>query len=45
MLATAAFVRGADAVPWLQRFPGYQGVSVDRTGRLAASDGLVLVAA
>jgi thiamine biosynthesis lipoprotein len=45
VLATAAFVRGADGVRWVQRFPGYQGLSIDHSGGLVASDGLVLPAA
>lgn len=44
VLATAAFVRGVDSVPWVQqRFPGYRGLSVDRAGRLTASDGFELL--
>lgn len=43
VLATAAFVRGADAVRWLGRFPGYTGVSVARTGRVTVSEGLSLL--
>lgn len=45
VLATAAFVHGTGAVGWLARFPGYHGVSVDHSGRLTASDGMVLAAA
>jgi thiamine biosynthesis lipoprotein len=43
VLATAAFVRGADAVIWLRRFPGYAGVSLERTGHLDVSQGLDLL--
>jgi thiamine biosynthesis lipoprotein len=43
VLATAAFVRGPDAVGWLRRFPGYAGVSLGRTGHLDVSKGLHLM--
>lgn len=45
VLATAAFVRGLDAVHWLQRFPGYSGISLDRSGHVTVSDGLLLLPA
>ena len=45
VLATAAFVRGPDAVGWLRRFPGYAGISLDRAGHLDVSAGLHLLPA
>jgi FAD:protein FMN transferase len=45
VLATAAFVCGQDAVSWLRRFPGYTGISLDRSGHLDVSEGLRLLPA
>ncbi len=30
--ATAAFVKGSEALAWLETLPGYEGIVVDRTG-------------
>lgn len=45
VLATAAYVSGAEGVRWVQRFPGYEGLSIDHSGRLVASGGFELPAA
>jgi FAD:protein FMN transferase len=37
VLATAAFVRGEDAVGWVERFPGYQALLVRRDGAVLGS--------
>jgi FAD:protein FMN transferase len=42
VLATAAFVRGADAVDWIERFPGYSALVVHRDGTVRRSPGFPL---
>lgn len=39
VFATAAFVRGQDALPWLEDLPGYEGLTVDSNG-VATTAGL-----
>lgn len=39
VFATAAFVRGHDALSWLEDLPGYEGLTVDRSG-VATTAGL-----
>jgi thiamine biosynthesis lipoprotein len=42
VLATAAFVRGEDAVGWVERFPGYRALLVRRDGTVLQSAGFGL---
>jgi thiamine biosynthesis lipoprotein len=42
VLATAAFVRGEDAVEWVERFPGYRALLVTRDGTVLQSSGFGL---
>jgi thiamine biosynthesis lipoprotein len=43
VLATAAFVRGPDAVSWLTSLPGYEGLVVDAAGTVTRTPGLDLL--
>jgi FAD:protein FMN transferase len=42
VLATAAFVRGDDAVEWVERFPGYRAMVVRRDRTVLQSEGFGL---
>ena len=42
VLATAAFVRGEDAVAWVERFPGYRALLVRQDGTVLQSAGFGL---